>query len=254
MAPGAPRQLPPACQRAVFISDLHLSESLPRTTAAFLRLLARPQGDALFILGDLFEAWVGDDMLDQPYEAGVAAAITTLARQQPVYVMRGNRDFLLGARFFRDTGCIELPDPVAFHGFGQTVLLSHGDALCLDDKAYQQFRAQVRQPAWQAALLARPFAERMAIAQQMRGASRAQAREPETYADVDPAMAQDWLAEAGTQLLVHGHTHRPGSDAFDGWQRHVLCDWELDHGNGNTDRGELMLWDAQGWHRQALPA
>jgi UDP-2,3-diacylglucosamine hydrolase len=116
-------------------------------------------------------------------------------------------------------------------GTPQPVLLSHGDARCLDDTAYQQFRAEVRQPAWQAAFLARPLDERQAIGAQMRAASRAhqQRAEPITYADADPALAQEWLEAAAARVLIHGHTHRPGSELRDeGWQRHVLSDWDLD--------------------------
>jgi len=246
-----PDPLPTAVQAVDFISDLHLSPELPHTVAAFERYLASVQTGELFILGDLFEAWVGDDALDQPFEQGCGQALAAAARRMPVHVMRGNRDFLLGDGFFRETGCVALPDPFPLQAFGQTVLLSHGDALCLDDRDYQQFRAQVRQPAWQAAFLAKPLAERLGIAAQMRAASRAhQGRtDPVTSADADPALAGLWLAGAGARTLIHGHTHRPMTEQrAEGWQRLVLSDWDLDH----ADRAEVLRWTAHGFQRLAL--
>jgi len=236
-----------------FISDLHLSPELPRTLAALEAYLASARADAVFILGDLFEAWVGDDSITLPFERRCSNMLAAAARKRPLYVMRGNRDFLLGAGFFVATGAVELPDPVALHAPGiaaEPVLLSHGDALCLDDTAYQQFRAQVRQPAWQAAFLARPLDERQAIGAQMRAASREhqQRVEPITYADADPALAQEWLRAAGARILIHGHTHRPQSERrAEGWQRHVLSDWDVDH--ATPPRAEVLRWSAQGFTR-----
>jgi len=224
---------------------------MPRTVAAFERLLRELEADALFILGDLFEVWVGDDALNQPFEAACVAALRAAARRMPVHVMRGNRDFLLGQRFFEASHCVDLPDPTLVEAFGGRVLLSHGDALCLADEAYQAFRRQVREPEWQSAFLARPLVERMALAQQMRGVSRAHQAgiAPSDYADVDADLATQWLAAAQTKVLVHGHTHRPGTQACpQGWLRHVLCDWDLDH--GGQDRAEVLLWSAQGFARR----
>lgn len=238
-----------------FISDLHLSPDLPRTLALLAGYLEATRADALFILGDLFEAWVGDDSTSLPFEAECVEVLAQAARRRPLHVMRGNRDFLLGPGFFKATGAVDLPDPVALHAPGisaEPLLLSHGDALCLDDTAYQQFRAQVRQPAWQQAFLTKPLVERQAIGAQMRAASRAhqQQQAPITYADADPALAQQWLAEAGSRTLIHGHTHRPQSEQrAEGWQRHVLCDWDADH--ANPPRAEVLRWSSQGLVRLA---
>lgn len=236
-----------------FISDLHLAPELPRTVAAWRDYLKRTRADAVFILGDLFEAWVGDDAATLPFESSCVATLAQAARQRPLHVMRGNRDFLLGAGFFAATGAIELPDPVVLHApgcAGSPLVLAHGDAWCLADADYQRFRAQVRDAAWQAAFLARPLDERLAIGAQMRAASREhqQAAGPAGYADVDAAAASACLHEAGAQVLVHGHTHRPGSGPLGpGRMRHVLSDWDLDH--GNPARAEVLRWTASGFAR-----
>ncbi|WP_374585046.1 UDP-2,3-diacylglucosamine diphosphatase [Ideonella dechloratans] len=244
-------RLPADWRQAAFISDLHLSEDLPRTTAAFERLLETVQADALFILGDLFEYWVGDDMLALPFEARCAQALRAATRRLPIHVLRGNRDFLLGERFFAETGCRDLADPTVLRAaWGDSLLVTHGDALCIADTAYQQFRAQVRQPAWQAALLARPLEERVALARQMRAASRDGGRAAESYADADAPLCSQWLAAAGTPLMIHGHTHRPGRDTLPGGAvREVLCDWELDQAQ---PRADMLVWSAEGLRRESL--
>ena len=247
-------ELPPSAKTVDFISDLHLAPELPRTLAALEQYLRATRADAVFILGDLFEAWVGDDAATLPFEQHCLALLAGAAKQRPLYVMRGNRDFLLGGAFFAETGAVDLPDPVALLAPGisaEPVLLSHGDALCLDDTAYQQFRAMVRQPAWQSAFLAKPLAERQTIGAQMRAASREhqQKQAPITYADADPALAGEWLAAAGAATLIHGHTHRPQSEQrAEGWQRHVLSDWDCDHGHA---RAEVLRWGRQGFTRFA---
>lgn len=248
--------LPPSVTAVDFISDIHLAPELPRTLAALGDYLARTRAGAVFILGDLFEAWVGDDASALPFERHCVGLLAAAARRRPLYIQRGNRDFLLGARFFAETGAVDLPDPVALHAPGvatEPVLLTHGDALCLADVPYQQFRAQVRQPAWQAAFLAKPLAERQAIGAQMRAASRAhqQQQAPITCADADPALAGQWLAAAGARTLVHGHTHRPQSETRpEGWTRHVLCDWDCDH--PGAERAEVLRWTPDGFQRLAL--
>ncbi len=240
--------LPPSARTADFVSDLHLCPELPRTLAAFEAYLAATEADAVFVLGDLFEAWVGDDAMSQDFEARCVRALASASRRLSLHVMRGNRDFLLGPAFFDATGAVDLPDPVALRAPGiapDAVLLSHGDALCLDDVAYQQFRAQVRQPGWQAAFLAKPLPERQAIGAQMRAASREhQARSAAvTDADADPTLATRWLGDAGARVLVHGHTHRPASEArAEGWTRHVLSDWDLDH--ATPGRAQVLRWHA----------
>ncbi|HEV8691483.1 MAG TPA: UDP-2,3-diacylglucosamine diphosphatase [Ideonella sp.] len=237
-----------------FISDLHLAPELPRTLAVLEQYLGATRADAVFILGDLFEAWVGDDAATLPFEQRCMALLAEAAKRRPLYVMRGNRDFLLGEAFFAATGAVDLSDPVALHAPGiaqKPILLSHGDALCLADTAYQQFRAQVRQPLWQAAFLSKPLAERQAIGAQMRAASREHQRQqaPITYADADPALAAEWLGAAGALTLIHGHTHRPQSEQrAEGWHRHVLSDWDCDHGH---QRAEVLRWTRQGFSRLA---
>jgi UDP-2,3-diacylglucosamine hydrolase len=245
--------LPASVQVVEFISDLHLSPELPRTVAAFERYLRTTAADAIFILGDLFEVWVGDDAMQQPFEAACVQAIRICAQTRPVHVMRGNRDFLLGPAFFAATGATELPDPQPVCAFGQTALLSHGDALCLDDVEYMRFRSLVRSPAWKQDFLAKPLAERLKLAAQMRRASREHqgGRDPVTYADADPSLADKWLRAAGAHTLVHGHTHRPRSEAFAGQaDRHVLSDWDLDH--AQPGRAEMLRWTSDGFTRHAL--
>lgn len=236
-----------------FISDLHLAPELPRTVAAWRGYLQRTRADAVVILGDLFEAWVGDDAATLPFEAACVSALADASRRLSVYVMRGNRDFLLGAAFFAATAATDLPDPVVLHApgcDGSPVLLAHGDAWCLADEPYQRFRKQVRSPAWQAAFLARPLAERVALAAQMRAASREhqQGGDPTDYADVDLPTALAWLELAQARTLVHGHTHRPGSQLLaDGTMRHVLSDWDAD--SPGTARGEVLRWTVDGFRR-----
>lgn len=245
--------LPASVQVVEFISDLHLSPELPRTVAAFERYLHTTQADAVFILGDLFEVWVGDDAIQQPFESACVQAIQACAQARPVHVMRGNRDFLLGSAFFEATEAIDLPDPKTVKAFGETLLLSHGDALCLADTEYMRFRALVRSPAWQHDFLAKPLAERLSVAAQMRQASRERqgGRDPVTYSDVDPALASRWLQAAGARTLVHGHTHRPGSEVFAGLaERHVLSDWNLDQ--AEPGRAEVLRWTAAGFSRHAV--
>lgn len=244
--------LPASVQVLEFISDLHLSPELPRTVAAFEAYLRGTAADAVFILGDLFEVWVGDDALQQPFEAACASALKACAERCRLHVMRGNRDFLFGTSFFIATGAVDLPDPQPVQAFGQTVLLSHGDALCLADTEYQQFRRMVRSQTWQQSFLSKPLAERLQLAAQMRQASREhQGGGVVTCADVDPALALQWLNAAAAKTLVHGHTHRPGSEQVaPGWQRHVLSDWDLDH--GAPGRAEVLRWTRAGFSRRAL--
>jgi UDP-2,3-diacylglucosamine hydrolase len=241
--------------RAVdFLSDLHLSETMPATAAAWERHLAATRADALFMLGDVFEVWVGDDARTRPFEAHCVEVIAAAARRMPVWIQHGNRDFLLGADFCAATGARLLADPATVTAFGTTLLLTHGDELCVDDVPYQIFRKQVRDPAYQRQFLSQPLEARLAIAAKMRAASRAGHDEPVTYADVDETMAKAWLARAGTDTMIHGHTHRPGSQARDGWTRHVLSDWELDDPRPETHRAQVLRWTAAGLERVAPDA
>lgn len=218
----------------LFVSDLHLDPERPEITALFGRFLdGEARGaDALYILGDLFEAWVGDD---DPSDAGafVADRLRALAESGvPTYFIRGNRDFLLGGAYAARAGMILLDDPTVVELYGMPTLLLHGDLLCTDDVPYQQFRAQTRDPQWQAQFLAQPLAARLAFAQQARAASQARYGElvskgmAETVGDVAPATVQDWFRRFGVKRMIHGHTHRPAiHDEGGGNTRIVLGDW-----------------------------
>jgi len=234
-----------------FISDIHLSETMPATAAAWEGYLARTRADAVFMLGDVFEVWVGDDARTRPFEARCVAAIAAAARRVPVWIQHGNRDFLLGAAFAGATGARLLADPATVGAFGRTLLLTHGDELCVDDAPYQLFRQQVRDPAYQQQFLAQPLATRLALAAKMRAASKARHDEPVTYADVDEPLAKAWLARLGTDTMIHGHTHRPGTQVRDGWTRHVLSDWDLDTPVPEARRCEVLRWTATGMARIA---
>ena len=217
----------------LFISDLHLSPTRPHTTAAFIAFLgSRARGaQALYILGDLFDYWIGDDDLDAPLHASVAGALATLtASSVPVYVMHGNRDFLLGARFAARTGVQLLADPTAIALDGVPTLLLHGDTLCTEDLAYNRFRATVRDPAWQQEFLARPLAERRAEAQRLRTLSEQEKQHKRAeIMDVTPSEVLRVLRAHGYPRIVHGHTHRPRQHQHpvDGriCERWVLPDW-----------------------------
>lgn len=221
----------PASWRAVeFISDLHLQASQPANLAAWRRYLDQLQADALFILGDLFEAWIGDDSAAEPgFEADCAALLHAATQKLPVFFLHGNRDFLVGAGFAAQTGVQLLADPTVFTFGTQRWLLTHGDALCLGDVEYQAFRRQVRDPAWQASVLARPLAQRRAMARAMRSESEDMKRTDQAYADLDTAASLRWLEAADAPVMIHGHTHRPGERRLDARRsRIVLADWEAD--------------------------
>lgn len=240
---------PPAWRRIDFISDLHLAEDTPRTFTAWRNYLLNTRADAVFILGDLFEAWVGDDARFEGFEAIGAAVLSEAAARRPTSFMVGNRDFLLGRDMLDACGVRALPDPTVLCAFNERTLLSHGDAWCLDDVEYQQFRRQVRDPAWQAQVLAKPLAERRVLARSIRSESeRRTADHQGEWADVDTATALDWLRATQATTLVHGHTHRPASEALTtGLTRHVLSDWELDH--AIAGRAQVLRWSADGWAR-----
>ena len=233
-----------------FISDLHLAEDTPRSFDAWAAHLRSTPADAVFILGDLFEVWVGDDARHAGFEARCAEVLADAASTRTVAFMAGNRDFLVGGEMLKACGVMALPDPTVLIAFGERLLLSHGDALCVDDVEYQQFRRLVRSADWQREFLARPLAERRELARHMRARSeqRKAGQAPEQWFDVDGASAVRWMHEAGTPTLVHGHTHRPGSEAMaPGFIRHVLSDWDLDH----ATRAEVLRWRRSGLSRCA---
>ena len=231
-----------------FISDLHLKADEPGTFDAWAAYLGRTGADAVFILGDLFEVWVGDDSaLPGSFEARCGEVLRAASQRADVLFMHGNRDFLVGEDFLARSGVRALDDPTVLEFGGARTLLTHGDLLCTDDVAYQQFRRQVRDPAWQQGFLARPLPERQAVARQMRAQSEQHHAGTETYADVDGALALQWLQAANARSLVHGHTHRPGQHMLDAQhQRVVLTDWHV--ADGERRLGVLRL-DADGLRR-----
>ena len=236
----------------LFISDLHLDAERPRITQLFGHFIdtkART-ADALYILGDLFEAWVGDD---DPSEAGgfVADKLRTLGSSGvPVYFIHGNRDFLLGDAYARRAGMTILPDPAIAMLHGKPVMLTHGDTLCTDDVEYQKFRARTRDPAWRTQFLAQPRAARLAFAQQARAASRAHQSglqslgTMEVITDVSPSTVDATFARYGIETIIHGHTHRPAMHAHAGGRRIVLGDW--------YEQGSVLSADDNGFGLHAL--
>lgn len=239
------------------LSDLHLGEQAPATAHALAEHLAASDADLIVLLGDLFEVWIGDEQLDAPADpvspmAQALQALAEAARRRPVAMLTGNRDFLLGPEAARRLGWTVLPDRCVLQAFGHRQVLVHGDAECLDDRDYQRFRAQVRTPGWREAFLARPLAERMAVARSLRDGSEQRKREQGLagYADLDRAEMLSLLAAAGADRLIHGHTHRPGDERLGpGLSRHVLSDWDLDGQHGPA-RAEVLRLDARGLHRR----
>ncbi len=244
----------------LFVSDLHLSTQTPALTALFRKFLGgrARAAEALYVLGDLFEYWVGDDDLDDPVHAEIVAALRQLSDAGvAVNVMRGNLDFLLGEDFAAAAGARLLPDPCVLSTPAWQFVLSHGDALCIDDAEYQAFRAQSRNPEWQAAFLQKPLAERHAIARALRERSEAGKQEKAGRAgylmDVNPGATEDFLREHGYATFIHGHTHRPATHdhIVDGIhvERWVLADWREENGR---PYGECLVWDGERLGRERL--
>ncbi|MDO8298926.1 UDP-2,3-diacylglucosamine diphosphatase [Lacisediminimonas sp.] len=233
---------------ALFVSDLHLDAALPRTTARFLRLLdeTAPAAQALYLLGDIFEYWAGDDDITNDFNRRIVAALRTLGRRGvDLFWIAGNRDFLVGAQFAQQAGLQLLDDPTSLTLAGQRIVLTHGDMLCTDDHAYQAFRAQVREPGWQQQFLSQPLSERKRVIETMRQQSRdAQRVKAPEIMDVNESAVQRLFEQSGAGLMIHGHTHRPGVHRYQGGLvRHVLPDWDLDHG---AARGGWLQLDEAG--------
>jgi UDP-2,3-diacylglucosamine hydrolase len=236
----------------LFISDLHIDASSPEVTEQFLTLLDREarDADALYILGDLFESWVGDDAADSDQTAALAGIKALTGSGVPCFVMHGNRDFLLGPRFCALTGARLLVDPVIVTLYGESVLVMHGDALCTDDGAYQRLRATVRDADWQRQFLGLSVAARRALAGAARAGSQAHtASVAYTITDVNPASVAAALRGAGVATLLHGHTHRPAIHPLnvDGrpCTRIVLGDWHT--------QGSVLRWNRGGPELVSLP-
>jgi UDP-2,3-diacylglucosamine hydrolase len=218
--------------RTLFISDLHLDAGRPRITQLFLDFLeTRASGsDALYILGDLFEAWIGDDDQSAMNLSVCQGLRQCTASGTPVFVMHGNRDFLLGEQFAEQCNCTLLQDPALVDLYGIPTLLMHGDLLCTDDTEYQAFRETARNPQWQAEFLKKPLEERRRIAVEMRAVSREKTSgKAESIMDVNQAAVSDAMTESQVPRLIHGHTHRPGVHELliggEPAQRIVLGDW-----------------------------
>ena len=217
---------------SLFISDLHLTEERPEANERFIGFLEdKARGaDALYILGDFFEYWIGDDDIAEPFNAVVAGLLRDLSRKQQLYLMHGNRDFLIGERFCAATGAQLLQDPTVAEIEGVKTLLMHGDTLCTDDVDYQAWRRTARNPAFQADFLSKSLPERRRLILQMREKSKEVVQgKPAEIMDVNGDAVREVLRRHDVRRLIHGHTHRPGRHAIevDGrrCERWVLPDW-----------------------------
>ncbi|MGJ7495964.1 UDP-2,3-diacylglucosamine diphosphatase [Variovorax sp. RT4R15] len=252
MTPFAELAAPAGWRTVDLLSDLHLQAGEPSTFEAWRGYMETTPADAIFILGDLFEVWIGDDAAAlSGFEAQCAEVLRSTAQRRPVFFMHGNRDFLLGPAFAAACGIALLTDPTVLVLHGERWLLSHGDELCLEDHEYLQFRAQVRSPDWQQAFLARPLEERRALARSMRAQSEDRKRSPDmVWADVDADAAREWLRRADARTLIHGHTHRPAEhDLGDGLRRIVLSDWDM---AAHPPRAQLLCLSVAGAQRVDL--
>jgi UDP-2,3-diacylglucosamine hydrolase len=232
---------------ALFVSDLHLTAQMPKTAQAFFRFLhdhAR-HAQQLYLLGDIFEYWAGDDDLDDAFNQSVVEAIAAVSRQGvAVYWIAGNRDFLVGDDFARACGMTLLDEPHVTTIAGQRLLLVHGDAQCTDDTAYIAFRNQVRDPTWQHNFLTQPLAQRKALIAGMREGSRdAQRAKTMAIMDVNFSQIEQLFVTHAVKLLIHGHTHRPAQHETAAGTRYVLPDWDCD---AQVMRGGWIEVDAEG--------
>jgi UDP-2,3-diacylglucosamine hydrolase len=232
------------------LSDVHLRADAPRTFEAWRRHMLETPADAVFVLGDLFEVWIGDDACAGEFESACLRVLQESARTRSLAFLAGNRDFLVGTALLQSVPMQAMSDPTAVAGFGSRLLLAHGDAWCLEDRDYQRFRLEVRGEAWQSHFLGQPLAERRRVGATMRAASQARKLsmpDPTLWADLDRDAVVAALHAAGTRTLVHGHTHRPGQhDLGEGCTRWVLSDWDFD---GPGPRGDVLRWSAEGLRR-----
>ena len=238
--------------KTLFISDLHLEANSPEIGKQFLAFLEGEARDAdtLYILGDLFEFWVGDDDPNEHYAAMKSAMRALVDSGVPVFFMHGNRDFMIGADFAHETGVQILPDPHPVELYGTSVLLSHGDAMCTDDVEYQQIRAMTRNPEWQAMMLTKSLAERLAFAAHARTESQSKNESSNgEIVDVNQDEVVKMIAEHGVEVLLHGHTHRPAVHDVDLGDRRakriVLGDW--------YEQGSVLRWDENGYSLDVMP-
>lgn len=248
--------LPQAWRAVDFISDLHLSAALPRTFEAWSAYMKDTRADAVVILGDLFEFWPGSDAVQLDFEARCMQVLHDAAAQRHVALMVGNRDFLLEPALLQRLGVHWLADPTLLRAWQRHALwLTHGDALCLDDVAYQRFRSLVRDPQTQAAFLAQPLAERVRLGAEARHASEAGRRRappPGGWPDLHLGACVACLRRDGAHNMIHGHTHRPGASALaPGFDRQVLSDWDLDD---SSPRAEVLRLSRDGLARMSPEA
>lgn len=237
----------------LFISDLHLCAERPAITELFVEFLRTraTAADALYILGDLFEYWIGDEATSRDdYSPVIAGMRALLERGTPIYVMHGNRDFLLAAEFEQQSGAQLLSDPTLIDLYGTPVLLMHGDSLCTDDVEYQAFRKMVRSEVWQREYLAKSVAERDAISRHYRELSKnVSANKRPEIMDVNQDAVEATMRQHGVYDLIHGHTHRPAQHYFelDGVRarRVVLGDW--------YEQGSVLRCAANEWLLQTIP-
>lgn len=236
----------------LFISDLHLETERPDISKQFLEFLDKEasEADDLYILGDLFDAWVGDDDPNTHYFTIKRALRKLVDGGIPVYFMHGNRDFLIGKKFANETGIRILKDPYKVQMYGQKVLLSHGDVLCTDDVQYQKIRRMTRDPEWQASMLAKPLKDRLRMAEEARRQSLEQKLNLSMdIMDVNRDAVKKVIRKFNVDILLHGHTHRPAIHQIDlgrrKAQRIVLGDW--------YSQGSLVRWDTRGPKLEVMP-
>jgi len=236
----------------LFISDLHLEADRPDIGDQFINFLKTDvmEAEDLYILGDLFEAWVGDDDPNTHYAKIKMAIRKVVDKGIPVYFMHGNRDFMIGRQFANETGVEILQDPYPVTMYGQKTLLSHGDAMCTDDVQYQRVRVMTRNPDWQASMLVKPLKERLRIAAEARRQSLEQTINMSLdIMDVNQAEVERVIKEYGVDVLLHGHTHRPDVHTIDLGNRKakriVLGDWYT--------QGSVVRWDLRGPRLQEMP-
>jgi len=236
----------------LFISDLHLEAERPDIGDQFVRFLQTDatEAEALYILGDLFEAWVGDDDPNTHYAIIKMALRKLVDGGVPVYFMHGNRDFMIGKKFANETGIEILEDPHPVKLYGEKALLSHGDAMCTDDVQYQRVRSMTRDPDWQVSMLAKPLKERLRIAEEARRQSLERTLNLSMdIMDVNQGAVMRAINEYGVDVLLHGHTHRPDIHTVDLGNRKakriVLGDWYT--------QGSVVRWDLRGPKLEVMP-
>lgn len=235
----------------LFISDLHLSAERPDIIRLFVKFMNSDaqKTDALYILGDLFEVWLGDDYFEPELEPAINALKQFVQSGKPLYVIHGNRDFLMGVGFEQLTGCKILPDPSLISLYGRQTLISHGDELCIDDTEYMEFRNMVRNPEWQQTFLNKPIDERITFANQARSESKTKTQQKAMeIMDVNQNAVEQLMDKHNVDLLIHGHTHRPNTHHFisngKDFTRIVLGDW--------YEKGSVLICEKEACSMKSL--